>query len=549
MLNTSNVEIVTDGIFLNNLNKYLTYEYIIIDEVHERSAKTDLILGILKQKLKNKLILMSATINTRIFEKYFDGKVFEIIGQSYKANIIYESVDDYIIGSFLKIKEIVSNENDKQNNKNSVHTNKHHKQLQVKNNDDEKNGTLIDKCNLQKSSTCSDNKDVDNVIDEIFDTKTPAEFDATNKNGDILVFLTGEEDINELYKLVRTIPQIKAYKIHSLLSDKKQNEIFEHTPLTKVILSTNICETSITIPGIKYVIDCGLAKEKIYNGCLHLGIKKIGKDNADQRKGRCNRTSDGVCYRLYEEDTYKKMVHSQPEIEKCDVSDIILILMYYNYNVFEFPFITFANMHNAKEAILYLLYIKAIEYKQDANTFTITRYGKKLVKNPVDTKLSHFLEICKNKKIKILGIALISIICQEQTDLLSIESRYESDIEEYLCVLQDYLNTDKNITNKFSSVQIRFLEKAKNIFVQLSKRKGFEYTKEELYELERAYSSAFSCNVLIRQDNGSYIGKMGTVYLFPTSNFYKKRIKKIVCVNVWNTKKCYAQFVGRFIED
>ncbi|KAM0676660.1 Salivary acidic proline-rich phosphoprotein 1/2 [Binucleata daphniae] len=274
MLNTSNVEIVTDGIFLNNLDKYLTYEYIIIDEVHERSAKTDLILGILKQKLKNKLILMSATINTRIFEKYFDGKVFEIIGQSYKANVMYESVDDYIIGSFLKIKEIVSNESDKQNNKNSVHTNKHNKQLQAKNNDDEKNGTLIDKCNLQKSSTCSDNKDVDSVIDEIFDIKTPAEFDATNKNGDILVFLTGEEDINELYKLVRTIPQIKAYKIHSLLSDKKQNEIFEHTPLTKVILSTNICETSITIPGIKYVIDCGLAKEKIYNGCLHLGIKK-----------------------------------------------------------------------------------------------------------------------------------------------------------------------------------------------------------------------------------------------------------------------------------
>ncbi|KAM0688077.1 hypothetical protein COBT_000675 [Conglomerata obtusa] len=522
-LNKKHVQIMTDGMFLNMLKHGEWPKYIIIDEVHERSVRTDIILGLLKKHSQSKIILMSATINTKILEKYFDATVIEIPGQNFKAEIYYENVDDYVTASFFKVKEIIYDNIDKASNDN------------INN-------------NLKKN---------EDFIDEIFAEKNIANETKNYACGDILVFLPGEEDINELYKLVKKIPQAKPYKIYSSLSDKKQTQIFEKSKFIKVILSTNICETSITIPGIKYVIDCGLVKEKIYNGINFLGIRKIGKDNADQRKGRCNRTEDGICYRLYSKETYIKMKYSRPEIEKCDLVDVLLYLLSYNINIFNFNYINYPNIQNVKKALKYLYFIKAIKFNNELTPFkkiNITNYGKKILKNSFDVNLSHFFEITKQNKLENLGAMLISLISVENINFLDLnKKKYKSDIEALICLFKDFcidkLHENNQIKENIEETVLRSLEKAYKIYSHIVNAKiNMNYSEKDIILLEKVFSTAFTYNVSNKELNGSYKGQVENVYIHPSSIFFKKNLKKIVYVNVWCTNKNYARIVGKYYE-
>ncbi|KAM0675126.1 hypothetical protein GVAV_001469 [Gurleya vavrai] len=481
---------------------------------------------------------MSATINTKKFEKYFNAVVYEIKGIKYKADVVYENVDDYIVGSYLKIREILSETFEKKNDNKIIIKN------EIEDNHNEKKILKIN--------------EIDDIFDDEFEKKTlndnildDENAQKTNNNG-ILVFLPGEEDIHELYKMVKNLPQVCVFKIYSALSDEKQNQIFNSTTLLKVILSTNICETSLTIPGIKYVIDCGLSKEKIFNGINYLGIRKIGKDNADQRKGRCNRTQEGICYRLYLQETYNKMIISKPEIEKCDFTDSCLLILSLKMNILNFDYINVPNMENVKNAIIYLQFIGCITLNNEKKLLNITKYGKKLLKNPLDTKLSHFYEITKNYKIDDLGAILIGLISQEHYNFLNLANQmYKSDIETLLIIFLDYCESknEKSIELKYDNIAVKALEKAKVIQKQLQKECGnFEMKKNSIDLLEKAFSEAFKFNLAIRNDDGSYSFDNKILYLHPSSMFFKKKIKKIVFVDLWCSTKNYARIACRYIQ-
>ncbi|KAG0441413.1 putative pre-mRNA-splicing factor ATP-dependent RNA helicase dhx15 [Dictyocoela muelleri] len=264
---------------LNNKN-ITPYDIIILDEIHERNVRLDILMGILKNKKNIKLILMSATPDCkRIFEN-FNCDILDIKVKGYPLSIFYEeeAVSDYIHECFMKIRMIVNGENELKNykidNENYKIDNENYKIINDNKIDNDK------KFNNDKKS---------------IDKKSINKNKSNNKNS-ILVFLPGEEDIHELSQLLKKLPQTEVFKIYSSLSDKKQELIFRDSKYVKIILSTNICESSLTIPNINYVIDTGLHNIKIFRKLNYFGIRGISVQSAIQRAGRANRSGPGVCY-------------------------------------------------------------------------------------------------------------------------------------------------------------------------------------------------------------------------------------------------------------
>ena len=267
------IKYVTDGMLLRELlidNMLTKYDIIVLDEVHERTLRTDILMGAIKSILKNrtslKLVVMSATLNASQFSKYFDNcPILQVPGRLYPVTNYFssEKQPDYMEASLASIIQI-------------------HKQKQ---------------------------------------------------KGDVLVFLTGQEDIENLEKMLNeqnkslasNLDKILVCPIFAALPPAQQSKVFEKTPIgfRKVVLATNIAETSITISGIKFVIDCGLVKRRGFNpktGIETLGVLPISKASANQRSGRAGRESEGYCYRLYTEESFKLMhPETEPEIKRLTI--------------------------------------------------------------------------------------------------------------------------------------------------------------------------------------------------------------------------------------
>lgn len=499
--------IFTDGTFLNSIHN-LDYDFIIIDEVHERSVRTDLILSILKSNYRNKLILMSATLNTNKIQEFFKAKVYEVQGTSYPVDIKYLKfpISDYIAESYLTIKNILKNRKK-----------------------DEKK--------------------------------------------DILVFLPGEEDINDLYGLCKKIPSILPYKVHSMMNDKDQMKIYETSDLTKVILSTNICETSLTIPNIMYVIDTGLFKNKIFDGISFLGIQAISRDSAIQRMGRCNRLWPGICYKLYT--PTQDLSTYYPEILRSDLATAILFIINMKKNIFTFEFIDYPPIKNVISALEYLLAKKCILVFYKNNTFEsfqkleksfehdvslldmnyvlkntvlkITNYGRKLLFHPFDVHLAHFYEQCVDSKIGYFGSIIVSLISQENYNFLSSNSQKMTDLEYLINLFEEYVKSeDKYGFCHQKNISIKGMESAHRIF------KTLDHSKEQDMEvLSRVFSRCFDHNLCSRLSDGSYeIHRLNrNIFIHPTSGFFKRKDKKIVVVDIFCTSKVYARIVGKYFEE
>lgn len=499
--------IFTDGAFLNSIHN-LDYDFIIIDEVHERSVRTDLILSILRSNYRNKLILMSATLNTSKLQEFFKAKVYEVQGVSYPVDIKYLEfpTSDYITESYLTIKSIIKNR-DK----------------------DEKK--------------------------------------------DILVFLPGEEDINDLYKLCRKIPSVLPYKVHSMMSDKDQMKIYETSELTKVILTTNICETSLTIPNIKYVVDTGLFKNKVFDGISFLGIQPVSRDSAVQRMGRCNRLWPGVCYKLYT--ATQSLSTYYPEILRSDLTTAILFIVNMKKNIFTFEFIDYPSIKSVISALEYLLAKKCILVFYKNNSFgsfqeleksfeheiglidinyvlkqvilKVTNYGRKLLFHPFDVHLSHFYEQCIESKIGYFGSIVVSLISQENYNFLSSNSQKMTDLEYLVSLFEEYVaSEDKYDFCNRKNIPIKGMESAHRIF------KTLDHSKDgDIETLSRVFSRCFEHNLCSRLSDGSYeIHRLKkSIFIHPTSGFFKRKDKKIVVVDVFCASKVYARIVGRYFDE
>ncbi len=287
------IKIMTDGILLAEtlndpfLNRYDT---LIVDEAHERSLNIDFILGIVKTLLQNrsdlKLIITSATIDTDKFSKAFDrAPVIEVSGRMYPVEVRYLSPN------------APSNEDDEP--------------------------TPVELAVKAADRLCSQ---------EPF--------------GDILIFMPTEQDIRETCELIegRRLQRVTVLPLYARLSGKDQARVFSPAAGRKIIVATNIAETSLTIPGVKYVIDAGLARISKYtprSRTTSLQVRPISRSSADQRKGRCGRQENGICIRLYSEEDYlSRPQFTRPEILRSNLAEVILRMMALKLgSIADFPFI------------------------------------------------------------------------------------------------------------------------------------------------------------------------------------------------------------------
>ncbi|MDQ8182423.1 ATP-dependent RNA helicase HrpA [Pelagicoccus sp. SDUM812005] len=287
------VKFMTDGMLLTEIHGdplMRDYEAVIIDEAHERSLNIDFLLGHLNQLRARrpdlKIIITSATIDTEKFSAAFDhAPIIEVSGRVYPVDIIYTPLDELLedSGDFTYIEGIAES--------------------------------------------------AKRIQDEF-------------GSGDILAFLPTEKDIREAMDLLesRFSRRMEIIPCFGRLSNADQQRIFQSSPKRKLILATNIAETSLTIPGIRFVIDTGLARISRYNPrgrTKRLPIAKVSQSSANQRSGRCGRVADGICIRLYSEKDYlSRPVYSIPEIQRSNLADVILRMTASHLgNVETFPFI------------------------------------------------------------------------------------------------------------------------------------------------------------------------------------------------------------------
>lgn len=343
------IKVVTDGILLAEtqgdpwLNEYDT---IIVDEAHERSLNIDFVLGILKQlvhKRKNlKLIITSATIDTEKFSKAFDdAPVIEVSGRLYPVETRYFYPD--------------ADPQDKE-----------------------------DRTPVELAAT---------AVDELVARRT---------RGDILIFMPTEQDIRETCETLggRHMARSVILPLFARLSTGEQRKVFAGTAARKIIVATNVAETSITIPGIKYVVDTGLARISQYvprSRTTSLPVVPISRSSADQRKGRCGRVANGVCIRLYTEEDYaNRPLFTQPEILRSNLAEVILRMIALKLgNIADFPFIDRPAEKSIRDGFDLLLELGAIvrqeEHPNGSAEFRLTENGRTMARLPIDPRLSRML--------------------------------------------------------------------------------------------------------------------------------------------------------------
>ena len=339
------VKLMTDGILLaeTQTDRYLAaYDTIIIDEAHERSLNIDFLLGYLKQLLPRrpdlKVIITSATIDAERFSQHFNGApVLEVSGRTYPVEILYRPLTS---------------------------------------------------------------KDEDDAEVELTDAIVDAADElARHGEGDILVFLPGEREIREAAEALRKSTLRRNDEILPLfarLPHAEQHKIFHPSGVKRrIVLATNVAETSLTVPGIKYVIDTGLARVKRYSARAkveQLHVEKISQAAARQRSGRCGRVSAGVCIRLFsEEDFNSRTEFTDPEIVRSNLAAVILRMAALKLgDVAAFPFLEMPDSRYINDGFQVLLELGAVNEHNG-----LTKLGEQMARLPIDPKIARILLAAK----------------------------------------------------------------------------------------------------------------------------------------------------------
>ena len=345
------VKFMTDGILLAEIQKdrYLSaYDTIIVDEAHERSLNIDFLLGYLKGLLRKrrdlKLIVTSATIDTERFAMHFDGApVISVEGRSYPVEVRYRPLEDT-------------------------------------------NADIASKPDAEKSLY----EGLLAACDEI--TREDA-------RGDVLVFLPGEREIREVHHLLerRKYRETEVLPLYARLSAKDQDRVFNPGPKRRLVLATNVAETSLTVPRIRYVVDPGTARVKRYSPRMKLDrlhIEDIAQASADQRKGRCGRVSSGICYRLFsEQDFNSRPRYTDPELLRSSLSGVILRMLSLGLGrVEDFPFIDAPDPRAVADGWQQLTELGAVDKHRQ-----LTPVGKQMAAFAVDVKLARMLIAAKER--------------------------------------------------------------------------------------------------------------------------------------------------------
>lgn len=515
------IKLMTDGILLAEIqnDRFLNqYSCLIIDEAHERSLNNDFILGYLKQLLPRrrdlKLIITSATIDVERFSKHFNNApIIEVSGRTYPVEVRYRPVVE---------------ENDQ----------------------DQLQGIL-------------------NAVDEL----------QAEGRGDILIFMNGEREIRDTAEALQkqNLKHTEILPLFARLSAQEQNKIFHPSGLNRIVLATNVAETSLTVPGIKYVIDPGTARISRYSyrtKVQRLPIEPISQASANQRKGRCGRVSEGICIRLYsEEDFNSRPEFTDPEILRTNLASVILQMTALGLDDIEaFPFVDTPDKRHIQDGIKLLEELGAFEMVRTkaGEKRQLTAAGRQLSQLPVDPRLAKMLLSAVNFGSVYEMMIIVSALSIQDPRERPQEKQQASDEKHrrFADKKSDFLA----FLNLWRYIQEQQKELSKNQFRRQCQKDFLNYLrirewqdiyhqirltvremglpinseKAEYQQIHTALLSGLLSHIGLKEaEKQQYLGARNAHFaIFPNSVLFKKQPKWVMAAELVETSKLWGRMVA-----
>ncbi len=453
------LKLMTDGILLAEIqqDKFLNkYEVLIIDEAHERSLNIDFLLGFLKQLLAKrqdlKLIVTSATIDVEKFSEHFgNAPIVAVSGRTYPVETRYAPLSD------------------------------------------------------SSESQVDEDIQINGIIKAVADI-SKADVRQGKFSGDVLVFLSSEREIRETSTKLRKqrLKDTEILPLYGRLRYSEQAKIFKPGRGRKIVLATNVAETSITVPGINYVIDTGLARISRYSlqsKVQRLPIEAISQASANQRKGRCGRMANGVCIRLYSEsDFLARPLFTDPEIMRTNLASVILRMKYLKLgSAEEFPFLDAPEQKAINEGIKLLIELDALSHSR-----RLTECGRKMAILPIDPKYARMLIVAQSQGCLRELLIIVSALSIQDPREISAENRHLAmqKLAEFNNPDSDFLGFvnlwDNYELKRQSLTQGQLRKHCKNYFLSYMRMREWREVHRQL---------VLSCQHLglrINQEKGSY---------------------------------------------
>ncbi|MCX7983172.1 MAG: ATP-dependent RNA helicase HrpA [Syntrophales bacterium] len=515
----SKIKVMTDGILLAELatDRLLRrYDTIIVDEAHERSINIDFVLGYLKSILPVrrdlKIIITSATIDTEKFSRAFNGApVIETSGRLYPVEIIWRPLapEKEESGEYTYLEGAIE------------------------------------------------------AVDFLFSHLKPA---------DTLIFLPTEQDIRELCDILehRLKEQAIVLPLFARLPLPEQRKVFLTYRRPKVICATNVAETSLTIPGIHYVVDSGLARISWYNPrtkTAGLPIRPISRSSADQRSGRCGRVTNGVCVRLYSEEDYlNRPLFTTPEILRSNFAGVLLQLLYLKLgNITEFPFIDQPPKKRITDAIDTLRELGALD---DGERLALTPLGKIMARLPLDPRMSRMViegirRHCSEEAVTVA--AVLGIGDPREAGEEKVIPRFSDSTSDFLSLLTIWQEMQTNLGGSRSQTKLRkycrehhlsfrrikeWIEVRDQIKAILAEEPNLKNLSKEKVEglypaLHKSILSGYLSNIGEKKERNVYQGTRGREFMiFPGSGLFRGGGKWVVASEIVATSRLYARMVA-----
>ncbi|MEV0747320.1 ATP-dependent RNA helicase HrpA [Streptomyces sp. NPDC050273] len=518
------VKLMTDGILLAEIQtdrELLAYDTIIIDEAHERSLNIDFLLGYLARLLPKrpdlKVVITSATIDPERFARHFgEAPIVEVSGRTYPVEVRYRPL-------------------------------------------------------LEEDSEDSDRDQITAICDAVDELQNEGP-------GDVLVFLSGEREIRDTADALgkRNLRHTEVLPLYARLSHAEQHRVFQRHTGRRVVLATNVAETSLTVPGIKYVIDPGNARISRYSHrtkVQRLPIERISQASANQRKGRCGRTSDGICIRLYSEDDFlTRAEFTDPEILRTNLASVILQMTAAGLGDIEkFPFIDPPDHRNIRDGVQLLQELGALDPEEKDPKKRLTPLGRKLSQLPVDPRLARMvIEADRNGCVREVMVIASALSIQDprerpsdkQTQADQNHARFKDETSDFLAFLNLWRYIREQQKERGSSSFRRMCKQEylnflrirewQDIYAQLrtvAKQMGIELNEDDAPEqsVHTSLLAGLLSHIGLKDtEKNEYLGARSAKFaIFPGSALFKKQPRFVMSAELVETSRLWARVNAR----
>ncbi|MEU5152232.1 ATP-dependent RNA helicase HrpA [Streptomyces yangpuensis] len=519
------VKLMTDGILLAEIQtdrELRAYDTIIIDEAHERSLNIDFLLGYLATLLPKrpdlKVVITSATIDPERFSRHFgDAPIVEVSGRTYPVEVRYRPL-------------------------------------------------------LEEDSEDSDRDQITAICDAVDELQAEGP-------GDILVFLSGEREIRDTADALikKKLRFTEVLPLYARLSHAEQHRVFQPHTGRRIVLATNVAETSLTVPGIKYVIDPGNARISRYSHrtkVQRLPIERISQASANQRKGRCGRTSDGICIRLYSEaDFDARPEFTDAEILRTNLASVILQMTAAGLGEIEkFPFIDPPDHRNIRDGVQLLQELGALETGEKSSPEgkkgqRLTQMGRKLSQLPVDPRLARMvIEADKNNCVREVMVIAAALSIQDPRER---PSDKQTQADQHHARFKDETSDFLSFLNMWRYVREQQKERGSSSFRRMCKQEYLNFLRirewQDIYSQLRTVAKSMGIHVneadapeqvvhvsllagllshigLKDTDKNEYLGARSAKFaIFPGSSLFKKQPKFVMSAELVETSRLWAR--------